>query len=72
MPVFLNWQGKAWSGVIDLVLSGDGLATGVDYKVMKKPKQLPAEYEQQQQVYTEALQRIFPGRRIGFEFWRLG
>ena len=69
--MFLNWKGKAWSGVIDLVLSENGIVLGVDYKIMKKPKQLPAEYEQQQQVYTEALQRIFPGRKISFEFWWL-
>jgi ATP-dependent exoDNAse (exonuclease V) beta subunit len=70
-PLLLRWQGKAWSGVMDLVLSESGTVQGVDYKVMQKPKQLPAEYEQQQRVYTEALRRIFPGRKVGFEFWWL-
>jgi len=41
----------------------------VDYKVMKRPKRLPAEYEQQQRVYTEALRRVFPEREVSFEFW---
>ena len=70
-PMFLSWEGRAWSGVIDLVLSENSTVKGVDYKVMKRPKRLPAEYEQQQRVYTEALQRVFPEREVSFEFWWL-
>jgi len=71
MPVFLKWKGKAWSGVIDLVLSEGGTLTGVDYKTAQQPKQLPEEFAQQQRIYTEALRRIFPGRKVAFEFWWL-
>jgi len=70
-PIFLSWEGRAWSGVIDLVLSEGETVCGVDYKVMVRPKQLPAEYEQQKRVYTIALQRIFPDRKVSFEFWWL-
>lgn len=70
-PIFLSWEGRAWSGVIDLVLSEGETVCGVDYKVMVRPKQLPAEYEQQRRVYLEALQRAFPGRKVSFEFWWL-
>lgn len=70
-PIFLSWEGRAWSGVIDLVLSEGETVCGVDYKVMVRPKQLPPEYEQQQRVYLEALRRAFPGRKVAFEFWWL-
>jgi ATP-dependent exoDNAse (exonuclease V) beta subunit len=70
-PVFLSWEGRVWSGVIDLVLNEGGTVIGVDYKITKRPKQLPPEYEQQQSVYTEALRRVFPRRQVSFEFWWL-
>jgi len=70
-PVFASWEGKAWSGVIDLVLREGDAVIGVDYKVMKMPKQLPAEYEQQRRVYQEVLRRLFPGQPVSFEFWWL-
>jgi ATP-dependent exoDNAse (exonuclease V) beta subunit len=70
-PIFLSWEGRAWSGVIDLVLNERETVCGVDYKVMVRPKQLPPEYEQQQRVYLEALRRAFPGRKVSFEFWWL-
>jgi ATP-dependent exoDNAse (exonuclease V) beta subunit len=57
--------------VIDLVLSEGGAVIGVDYKITKKPNQLPPEYEQQQSVYTAALRRVFPRRQVSFEFWWL-
>ena len=70
-PVFLSWEGRVWSGVIDLVLIEGGTVIGVDYKITKRPRQLPSEYERQQSVYTEALRRVFPQRQVSFEFWWL-
>ena len=71
LPVYLTHDGKAWNGVIDLVLdTGDGIL-GVDYKISREKKPLPPEYDQQQRVYTEALRRLFPTRPVRFEFWWL-
>ena len=57
--------------MIDLAIEEGGGIIGVDYKVMEKPSVLIPEYEQQQQIYTEALHRLFPGRNVFFEFWWL-
>ena len=72
VPVYLKASGKAWGGVIDLVLEEPGIIIGVDYKVMEEPSALIPEYQQQQRIYTEALHRLFPNRRVVFEFWWLG
>jgi ATP-dependent exoDNAse (exonuclease V) beta subunit len=72
LPVYLSHEGNAWSGVIDLVLEEGGVVRGIDYKLMMKPKALPDHYRRQQTLYTEALQRVFPGREVAFEFWWLG
>ena len=72
IPVYLTHDGKPWSGVIDLVLEEkNGTILGVDYKTMAKPASLPEEYAQQERVYTEALRRLIPTGKIGFEFWWL-
>ena len=71
MPIYLTISNDAWSGVIDLVFEEDDSVIGVDYKLMKKPSTLTLEYQQQQRVYTEALRRLFPERKVTFEFWWL-
>ncbi len=57
--------------MIDLVLEEDETIIGVDYKLMTEPAALPAEYQQQQRIYTETLARLFPDRNVRFEFWWL-
>jgi ATP-dependent exoDNAse (exonuclease V) beta subunit len=71
VPIYLTVSDKAWGGVIDLIIEENGAITAVDHKVMEKPSVLMPEYEQQQEIYTEALHRLFPGRNISFEFWWL-
>jgi ATP-dependent helicase/nuclease subunit A len=70
-PIYLTVSDKPWGGVMDLIIEENGVITGVDHKVMEKPSVLMPEYEQQQQIYTEALHRLFPGRNVSFEFWWL-
>jgi ATP-dependent exoDNAse (exonuclease V) beta subunit len=57
--------------VMDLVFEESSVLVGADYKVMKKPASLSAEYQQQQRIYAEALHRLYPGHKIVFEFWWL-
>ena len=71
LPVYLTNNGKLWTGLIDLVLEEGGTVIAVDYKLMVRPDPLPATYLQQQRIYTEALQRLFPRREVRFEFWWL-
>jgi ATP-dependent exoDNAse (exonuclease V) beta subunit len=72
VPVYLTQADRPWSGVVDLILEEEsGAVVGVDYKTMPAPAELPAEYARQQQIYTEALRRLLPGREIRFEFWWL-
>jgi ATP-dependent exoDNAse (exonuclease V) beta subunit len=72
MPVLLTCDDKAWSGVMDLVVEEGGVVRGIDYKLKKKPARLPEDYARQQDLYTEALRRVFAGRTVAFEFWWLG
>lgn len=72
MPVLLSHDDKAWSGVMDLVVEESGVVRGIDYKLRKKPSRLPEDYARQQGLYTEALRRVFGGRKVEFEFWWLG
>ncbi len=71
IPIYLAADGASWAGVIDLVLEEDETIIGVDYKLMTEPAALPAEYQQQQRIYTETLARLFPDRNVRFEFWWL-
>jgi ATP-dependent exoDNAse (exonuclease V) beta subunit len=70
-PVYLNIEGESWLGVIDLVLEEGGVVKAVDYKTTTVKAILPASYEQQRRIYSEALRRLFPGRQVEFEFWWL-
>jgi hypothetical protein len=72
LPVFLKFQGKAWSGVIDLVLSEGARMTGIDYKTGSAEGKLDRIYAQQETIYREALSRSLPGADVAFEFWWLG
>ena len=71
LPVYLVHGDETWNGVIDLVLEEGGIIRAVDYKAAVAKDPLPEAYRQQQQIYTEALRRTFPERKIGFEFWWL-
>lgn len=71
VPVYLSLDGKQWSGTIDLIIEENGAIIGVDYKVTKKPAELPTEYEQQKRIYTVALRRILGRDPASFEFWWL-
>ncbi len=71
MPVYFAENGKQWSGVIDLVFEEEGKICGIDYKTGQPPAPLPVAYEQQQRLYTTALQRLAPGQPVIFEFWWL-
>ena len=71
LPVYLVHDGETWNGVIDLVLEEEKMILAVDYKAAAAKNPLPEAYRRQEQIYTEALKRTFPGREIGFEFWWL-
>ncbi len=71
LPFFMAARGKFWNGVMDLVLEEYGEILGVDYKTAIEKGQLPESYEQQAAIYTEALQQLFPGKPVRFEFWWL-
>jgi len=72
LPFYMAKDGRYWNGVIDLVLEEDGQICGVDYKTSAEKEQLPESYAQQAAVYTEVLRRLFPDKRVKFEFWWLG
>jgi ATP-dependent helicase/nuclease subunit A len=72
LPVYLVHGDATWNGVIDLVLEEDDVIRAIDYKATVVKDPLPEGYRQQEQIYTEALRRAFPERKIGFEFWWLG
>ncbi len=71
-PFFLDFEGKGWNGVIDLVIEEDETVVGIDYKTTSEKPDLPESYEQQRRIYTEALRRLFVGRKVTFEFWWMG
>ncbi|MGH9339939.1 MAG: UvrD-helicase domain-containing protein [Acidobacteriota bacterium] len=71
VPVYLQYEGQTWNGVIDLVLEDGQAIYGIDYKAGCARQPLPQAYLQQQRLYTEALHRLFPNRPIKFEFWWL-
>jgi ATP-dependent exoDNAse (exonuclease V) beta subunit len=71
LPFFMAAHGKFWNGVIDLVMEEDDQIVGVDYKTAIEKEQLPESYAQQAAIYSEALQQLFPGKTVRFEFWWL-
>ena len=72
LPVYLVHHDETWNGVIDLVLEEEGTIRAVDYKAAVARDPLPETYRHQEQIYSEALRRVFPEREIDFEFWWLG
>jgi ATP-dependent exoDNAse (exonuclease V) beta subunit len=71
-PVFLTIDQQSWHGVIDLVMEDKGTICAVDFKTGVFRTPLPEVYIQQERVYGEAVQRLFPSRDTRFEFWWLG
>lgn len=71
VPVFLTTDDRPWNGVIDLVLEEAGGIVGIDYKFMSAPATLPESYARQETLYRTALEGLFPGRTVRFEFWWL-
>lgn len=72
VPFFSHSDGKPWHGVVDLVLDTGDRIIAVDYKTSSPLDPLPESYQLQRRVYTEVLRRVFPGRRVSFEFWWMG
>lgn len=72
VPFFLRRSDRTWTGVIDLILQEDCRIYAIDYKTSEKPETLPSSYAVQREVYLEALERLFPGQEVVFEFWWLG
>ncbi len=72
LPVYLQIKGNPWYGVIDLVLESEEGILGVDYKSTSLRRPLPAPYARQRQIYRRALRRLYPDRKVSFEFWWLG
>ena len=71
VPVYLQDNGQAWHGIIDLVLEEEGIIRAIDYKTTPEQDPLPDTYAQQQRIYSEALRRLFPDQDVAFEFWWL-
>jgi ATP-dependent helicase/nuclease subunit A len=71
IPVYLQDEGQAWHGIIDLVLEEEGIIRAIDYKTTTQQDPLPQAYTQQQRIYSEALRRLFPDQDVAFEFWWL-
>jgi len=69
IPVYLQDEGQAWHGIIDLVLEEEGIIRAIDYKTTAAKDPLPEVYAQQQRIYSEALRRLFPDQDVAFEFW---
>ncbi|HSR52517.1 MAG TPA: UvrD-helicase domain-containing protein [Acidobacteriota bacterium] len=69
LPVHLEYRNEPWYGVIDLVLEEGQTVIAVDYKTGRR--HASPEYRRQRQLYLEALRRLFPNRRVAFEFWWL-
>lgn len=72
IPFFLKLEDRTWSGIIDLVVEEGRRIGAIDYKSGVRPDVLPSSYAVQENVYLEALCRLFPNREIRFEFWWLG
>ena len=71
IPVYLQDEGQAWHGIIDLVLEEEGIIRAIDYKTTAQQDPLPEAYAWQQRIYSEALRRLFPDQDVAFEFWWL-
>ncbi|MCC7518084.1 MAG: UvrD-helicase domain-containing protein [Verrucomicrobiae bacterium] len=71
VPIYLQAEGEAWNGVVDLVFEEKGRIVGVDFKTMPKPAELRDEYAAQERLYTQALRALAGGREVAFEFWWL-
>ncbi len=71
IPVYLQDEGQAWHGIIDLVLEEEEIIRAIDYKTTTQQDPLPEAYTQQQRIYSEALRRLFPDQDVAFEFWWL-
>ena len=68
-PVMVEFGDDVQYRVIDLLLEEDEDITIVDFKTGGKPAVLPEKYLVQQEVYTEAVRRLAPGKTVKFEFW---
>ena len=71
IPVYLQDEGQAWHGIIDLVLEEERIIRAIDYKTTTQQDPLPEAYACQQRIYSEALRRLFPDQDVAFEFWWL-
>ena len=71
VPVYLQDEGQAWHGIIDLILEEKEIIRAIDYKTTVEQDPLPEAYAQQQRIYNEALRRLFPDQEVAFEFWWL-
>ncbi len=71
VPVYLQDEGQAWHGIIDLILEEEEVIRAIDYKTTPEQDPLPETYAQQQRIYNEALRRLFPEQDVAFEFWWL-
>ena len=71
VPVYLQDEGQAWHGIIDLILEEEGVIRAIDYKTTPEQDPLPETYAQQKRIYNEALRRLFPDQDVAFEFWWL-
>jgi ATP-dependent helicase/nuclease subunit A len=71
VPVYLQDEGQAWHGIIDLILEEEGVIRAIDYKTTPEQDPLPETYTQQKRIYNEALRRLFPDQDVAFEFWWL-
>jgi ATP-dependent exoDNAse (exonuclease V) beta subunit len=71
VPFYLkNNNGQSWTGVMDLVIEEGDRIVSVDYKATPR-REVKQSYHTQRELYTEALQRLFPDKEIGFEFFWL-
>ena len=71
VPVYLQDEGQAWHGIIDLILVEEEIIRAIDYKTTPEQDPLSEAYAQQQRIYNEALRRLFPDQDVAFEFWWL-
>jgi ATP-dependent helicase/nuclease subunit A len=71
IPVYLQDEGQAWHGIIDLVLEEEETIRAIDYKTTAQQDPLPETYLRQERIYSEALRRLFPDQDVSFEFWWL-
>lgn len=71
VPILLRRDDASWSGIVDLILGDREQIVAVDYKTGKRPSPLPTHYRKQQEIYQDAVRRLFPESEVRFEFWWL-